>query len=222
MRGAWFQFLLRELRSFLWCSQKVIIIKRKGFHLLKKKEKVGQVRESTWKVSSSKMFIPIDCDYVYVCVCVLSHFSCVWLFCDPVDCSLPGSSIHRILQARILEWVARPFSKGSSWSRDVIMCESEREVAQSCLTLCSPMDCRLLRLSVRGVFQARVLERGAISFSRESSQLRDRTWASRIVGRRFTIWATREVDYVCLSQRKHWGTTPSNTFNNIINKHINK
>ena len=106
MQGAWFQFLLRELRSFLWCSQKVIIIKRKGFHLLKKKEKVGQVRESTLKVSSSKMLIPIDCDYVYVCVCVLSHFSCVWLFCDPVDCSLPGSSIHRILQAR--NWSGLP------------------------------------------------------------------------------------------------------------------
>ena len=36
--------------------------------------------------------------------------SCVWL-CDPVDCSLPGSSAHAILQARILEWVAISFSK---------------------------------------------------------------------------------------------------------------
>ena len=34
--------------------------------------------------------------------------------CDPVDCSLPGSSIHGILQARILKWVAISFSKGSS------------------------------------------------------------------------------------------------------------
>ena len=34
--------------------------------------------------------------------------------CDPVDCSPPGSSVHRILQARILEWVAIPFSRGSS------------------------------------------------------------------------------------------------------------
>ena len=38
--------------------------------------------------------------------------------CDPVDCSPPGSSIHRILQARILEWVAVPSSKGSSQPRD--------------------------------------------------------------------------------------------------------
>ena len=37
---------------------------------------------------------------------------------DPVDCNLPGSSVHRILQARILEWVAIPFSRGSSQPRD--------------------------------------------------------------------------------------------------------
>ena len=39
-------------------------------------------------------------------------------FCDPIDCSLPGSSVHGILQARVLEWVAIPFSRGSSWPRD--------------------------------------------------------------------------------------------------------
>ena len=38
--------------------------------------------------------------------------------CDPVDCSPPGSSVHEILQARILEWVAMPFSRGSSQPRD--------------------------------------------------------------------------------------------------------
>ena len=38
------------------------------------------------------------------CVCVLSHFSHVRL-CDPMDCNPPGSSVHGILQARILEWV---------------------------------------------------------------------------------------------------------------------
>ena len=37
---------------------------------------------------------------------------------DPMDCSLPGSSVHRILQARILEWVAILFSRGSSQPRD--------------------------------------------------------------------------------------------------------
>ena len=48
-------------------------------------------------------------------VCILSR---VLLFCDPVDCSPPGSSVHGILQARTLEWVAISFSRGSSWPRD--------------------------------------------------------------------------------------------------------
>jgi len=38
--------------------------------------------------------------------------------CDPADCSLPGSSVHGILQARTLEWVAISFSRGSFWPRD--------------------------------------------------------------------------------------------------------
>ena len=47
---------------------------------------------------------------------VLVTQSCPAL-CNPVDCSPPGSSIHGILQARILEWVAIPFSRGSFWPR---------------------------------------------------------------------------------------------------------
>ena len=50
--------------------------------------------------------------------CVLNHFSCVRLLCDPMDCSLPGFSVHGILQARILEWMAISFSRGSSQPRD--------------------------------------------------------------------------------------------------------
>ena len=38
--------------------------------------------------------------------------------CDPMDCSLPGFSVHGILQATILEWVTMPFSRGSSWPMD--------------------------------------------------------------------------------------------------------
>ena len=45
---------------------------------------------------------------LYVCVCVLVAQSCLTL-CDPMHCSPPGSSVHGILQARILEWVAIPF-----------------------------------------------------------------------------------------------------------------
>ena len=42
----------------------------------------------------------------------------VWLFCDPLDYIPPDSSVHGILQARLLEWVAISFSRGSSWTRD--------------------------------------------------------------------------------------------------------
>ena len=40
--------------------------------------------------------------------------------CNPMDCSPPGSSVHGTLQARILEWVAMPFSRGASQPRDQI------------------------------------------------------------------------------------------------------
>ena len=150
--------------------------------------------------------------------------SCLTL-CDPMDYNLPGSSIHGIFQARVLEWVAISFSRGSSWPRErtwvsriagrrlshqgssllllllsrvrlcvtpqtaahqaphpwdspgkntgvgchfLLQCmkvKSEREVAQSCPTLHDPMGCSLPGSSIHGVFQARVLEWGAIPFS---------------------------------------------------------
>ena len=49
-------------------------------------------------------------------VCVLSRVPCLTL-CDPMDCSLPRSSVHEISQARILEWVAISYSRGSSQPR---------------------------------------------------------------------------------------------------------
>ena len=71
--------------------------------------------------------------------------------------------------------------------------ERKSEIAQLCLTLCSPMDCSLPGSSVKGIFQARELEWVAIFFSRGSFWPRDWTWVSRIAGRCFTIWATREA-----------------------------
>ena len=70
---------------------------------------------------------------------------------------------------------------------------SESEVTQSCLTLSDSMDCSLPGSSIHGIFQARVLEWGAIAFSRGSSQPRDRTLDSHIVGRHFTVWVSRKV-----------------------------
>ena len=70
--------------------------------------------------------------------------------------------------------------------------ESESEVVQSCRTLCDPMDCSLPGSSVHGILQARILEWVTISFSRGSSQPRDRTQVSCIGGRYFNLGATRE------------------------------
>ena len=87
--------------------------------------------------------------------------------CNPMDHSPPGSSVHGILQARILEWVAMPSSRGSSQPREdqtrvscvsfigiQVLCHQHhpgspivnnqfRSVARSCPTLCSPMDCSI-------------------------------------------------------------------------------
>ena len=149
----------------------------------------------------------------------------------PMECSPPGSSVHGILQARILELVAILFSRGSSWPRNrtwasciahrlftisatreayvmlllshiscgrlcathrwqptrlprpwnspgentavgchfLLQCmkvKSESEVAQSNPTLRDPMDCSLPGSSIHGIFQAKVLEWGAIAFSK--------------------------------------------------------
>ena len=63
----------------------------------------------------------IECLYQWICltvfgpcmyVCEVAQ-SCPTL-CDPMDCSLPGSSVHGIFQARVLQWVAISFSRGSS------------------------------------------------------------------------------------------------------------
>ena len=62
-------------------------------------------------------WIDTVCVCVCVCVCVLVTQSCL-ILCDPTDCSLPGSSVCGILQARILEWEAIALSRRSSWPRD--------------------------------------------------------------------------------------------------------
>ena len=63
-------------------------------------------------------------------------------------------------------------------------------VAQSCPTLCDPMDCSPPGFSVHGILQARTLEWVAMPFSRGSSWPTDWTWVSPFVGRFFTVWTT--------------------------------
>ena len=75
------------------------------------------------------------------------------------------------------------------------------------------MDCSLPGSSVHGIFQARVLEWVAISFSRESSRPRDRTQVSHIVGRRFTVWATREWNLA--NPLRKWQLSPKAIFDSL-------
>ena len=127
----------------------------------------------------------VGCHFLLQCMRVKSESevaqSCPTL-CDPMDCSLPGSSVHGIFQAIVLEWIAISFSRGISkleWLCRVILnedkragslhihdgaiSENESEVAQSCLTPSNPMDCSLPGSSAHGIFQARILKWVAIS-----------------------------------------------------------
>ena len=88
------------------------------------------------------------------------------------------------------------------------------EVAQSCPTLCDPMDCRPPGSSTHGIFQARVLEWVAISFSRGSYRPRDQTQISHIAGRHFTVWTISESHTFYNAQyiKIHWLTICSNQY----------
>ena len=98
--------------------------------------------------------------------CVLSHFSRVWLCASLWTlCSPPGSSVHRILQARILEWVVMPSSRGSSQPQG----------------------------SNRQSFMSPALVSGFFTTSTTWKAPGDWTRISCIAGRFFTAWATREA-----------------------------
>ena len=143
---------------------------------------------------------------------VLVAQSCLTL-CDPMDCTPPGFSVHGILQARILEWVAISFSRGPSnpgnkpgclalqadsllsatrealylWNINIIFKTKGKKVlvAQSYLTLQS-YGLNPPGSSVHGILQSGILEWVAISFSRGSSWAKDQTWVSCIENRLLT------------------------------------
>ena len=131
------------------------------------------------------------CQLASCCVQAKSLQLCPTL-CDPMDCSPPGSFVHEILQARTLEWIAMPSSRGSyhPWGskpglphrlhcRRTLYHSASREAPaaaaaaaaaaakslQSCPTLCNPIDGSPPGSPVPGILQARTLEWVAISFS---------------------------------------------------------
>jgi len=117
-------------------------------------------------------------------LCCLVTQSCPTL-CNPKDCSMPGFPVLHLLpelaQAHV-HWfsdaiqLSLPLSTPSGPAFNFSQHQGlfqwvgsshqvAKVVAQSCLTLCDPMDCSLTGFSIHGIFQARVLEWVAISFS---------------------------------------------------------
>ena len=92
--------------------------------------------------------------------------------------------------------------QGSPYALDTFSSVQFSSVTQLCPTLCDPMDCSLPGSSVHGILQARILEWVATSFSRGSSQFRNRTYMAYIAGRFFTTESPEKPDKsqsMCLS-----------------------
>ena len=104
----------------------------------------------------------VGCHFLLQCMKVKSESevtqSCLTLS-NPMDCSLPGSSIHGIFRARVLEWGAIAFSAPVAATAAAV------KSLQSCLTLFDPIDGSPTGSPIPGILQARTLEWVAISFS---------------------------------------------------------
>ena len=97
-----------------------------------------------------------------------TYVTCAWLYltlCNPMNCSLSGSSVHKILQARILEWVAISFSRGS-WPRD--------------WTCISCVSCIAEGFFTRWAIRVTSVEHNSLS-SQQNSRIHDHTLALSIL-----------------------------------------
>ena len=126
---------------------------------------------------------------------LLSRFSRVQL------CATPDTAAHQAPPSlgfsRQEPWSGVPFPSPTIQVR-------ESEVAQSCLTLCDPMDCSLPGSSVHGIFQARVLEWVAISFCRGSSQTKIKPISPALTGRFFTTESPGKSLHYSYSYALYW------------------
>ena len=143
--------------------------------------------------------------------------SCLTL-CNHMDCSPPGSSVHGILQVRILEWVAIPFSRGPSWPQDQTQvfwiagrfftswATREAQTLPVCVSLSVVSDflwscgLGLTRLFCPWDSPGKNTGVGCHALLQGASRFRDWTWVSCIAAWFFTIWATRVevIDRLCL------------------------
>ena len=120
--------------------------------------------------------------------------------CDPMDCSLLGSSVYEILQAKILECVATSFSNSTYVA-------AAAKSLQSCLTLCDPIDSSPPGSPVPGILQARTLEWVALAFSNAWK------WKVKLLSRvrlLATPWtaAHQAPPPMGFSRREYWSGVP--------------
>ena len=125
-----------------------------------------------------------------MCACSVTQL-CPTL-CNPMDCSLPGSSVYGVFLERILEWVAISSSNNSwyilpNFSPEHTVTDLVVLVVQSYQTLCDPMNYSPPGSSVHGISEASILEWAASSSSKGSSRPRDWTHISCIGSGFFTI-----------------------------------
>ena len=134
-----------------------------------------------------------------------------WAFIDPLECKsdehilihsflyIPECSLLLLGRDSLHKLGTTIHLIGDKLEMDISLDKVYTVIILMCVCLClvvsnvcNPTDYNT-GSSAHGIFQARILEWVAISFSKVSSQPKDRTRVSHIVGRRFTFWATREV-----------------------------
>ena len=96
--------------------------------IFKKHKRINRTKKNNRSLCFSRFWLDRKNSYIHwIFYCCLFTKSCL-IFCNPMDCSPPGSSVHGISQARILKWVAVSFSRGSSWPWD--------QTCISCISSC--------------------------------------------------------------------------------------
>ena len=116
--------------------------------------------KSSLKIVLKIIMAKINSDFlitIYVMLCYAKSLRSCPTLCDPIDGSPPGS--------RPWDSPGKHTGVGCHFLLQCMKVKCESEVAQSCPTLSDPMDCSLPGSSIHGIFQARVLEWGAIAFS---------------------------------------------------------
>ena len=115
-----------------------------------------------------------------------------------------GVGSHSLLQgsSQPMDWIQVSWTAGEFFTvratREALYWQQILLVVQLCPTHCDPTDCSPPGSSVHGILQARILMWVAIPSSRGSSQSRDQTWVTCLIGRLFTIWATKEASDLIL------------------------